>query len=305
MLPPNRDAQNDSMARLRAIGLALAGIALFGLLDMQAKVLGGHYPVAEVVWARYAGHCLLMLVVLGPRHGRGLVRTRRLGVQLTRGVLLLLSTAFFFAALSYLPLAEAAAIGFVAPLLVTLLSIPMLGERVGWRRLTAVAVGFGGVLVILRPGGALFTAAALLPLCTAVTYGLYQILTRRIGASENPVASLFYTSLVGAAAMTLVVPFIWVTPDWRHAPMFLALGICGGVGHFLMIRALQLAPVSLIAPFGYSAMIWSLLFGWAIFGQFPDGFSLVGIAIVIASGLYVAYRESVRLRALRADSRQD
>ncbi|WP_119419218.1 DMT family transporter [Desertibaculum subflavum] len=305
MLPSNREAQNESTARLRAIGLALAGIALFGLLDMQAKVLGALYPVPEVVWARYAGHCLLMLIVLGPRHGRGLVRTRRLGVQLVRGVLLLLSTGFFFTALSYLPLAEAAAIGFVAPLLVTLLSIPMLGERVGWRRLTAVAVGFGGVLVILRPGGSLFTPAALLPLCTAVTYGLYQILTRRIGTSENPVASLFYTSLVGALAVTMVVPFVWVTPDWRHAPMFLALGVCGGLGHFLMIRALQLAPVSLIAPFGYSAIIWSLLFGWLIFGQFPDRYSLVGIAIVIGSGLYVAYRESVRLRALRAESRAD
>lgn len=305
MLPQTRDAQNESTARLRAIGYALAGIALFGLLDMQAKVLGSLYPVPEVVWARYAGHCLLMLIVLGPRHGRGLVRTRRLGVQLVRGVLLLLSTGFFFAALSYLPLAEAAAISFVAPLLVTLLSIPMLGERVGWRRLTAVVVGFGGVLVILRPGGSLFTPAALLPLCTAVTYGLYQILTRRIGTSENPVASLFYTSLVGAAVMTLVVPFAWVTPDWRHAPIFLALGICGGVGHFLMIRALQLAPVSLIAPFGYSAMIWSLLFGWLVFSQFPDRISLVGIAIVVGSGLYVAYRESVRLRALRAGSRLD
>lgn len=305
MLPPDRDAQNDSTARLRAIGLALAGVALFGLLDMQAKVLGARYPVPEVVWARYAGHCLLMLIVLGPRHGRGLVRTKRLGVQLVRGVLLLLSTGFFFTALSYLPLAEAAAIGFVAPLLVTLLSIPMLGERVGWRRLTAVAVGFGGVLVILRPGGSLFTPAALLPLCTAVTYGLYQILTRRIGTSESPVASLFYTSLVGALAVTMVVPFVWVTPDWRHAPMFLALGVCGGLGHFLMIRALQLAPVSLIAPFGYSAIIWSLLFGWLIFGQFPDRLSLAGIAIVIGSGLYVAYRESVRLRALRAASRRD
>lgn len=305
MIPSNRDAQNESTARLRAIGLALAGVALFGLLDMQAKVLGGLYPVPEVIWARYAGHCLLMLVVLGPRHGRGLVRTGRLGVQLARGVLLLLSTGFFFTALSYLPLAEAAAIGFVAPLLVTLLSIPMLGERVGWRRLTAVAVGFGGVLVILRPGGSLFTPAALLPLCTAVTYGLYQILTRRIGISEKPVASLFYTSLVGALAMTLVVPFVWVGPDWRHLPMFLALGVCGGVGHFLMIRALQLAPVSLIAPFGYSAIIWSLLFGWLVFGQFPDRISLVGIAVVVASGLYVAYRESVRLRALRAEARRD
>jgi drug/metabolite transporter (DMT)-like permease len=290
MPPQNRDAQNDSKARLRAIGLALAGIALFGLLDMQAKLLGGYYPVLEVVWARYAGHCLLMLVILGPKHGMGLVRTRRLGMQLIRGVLLLLSTGFFFAALSYLPLAEAAAIGFVAPLLVALLSIPILGEQVGWRRLTAIAVGFGGVILILG---------------TAVTYGLYQIFTRQIGASENPVASLFYTSLVGAVATTLVVPFVWETPDWRHAPFFLSLGICGGVGHFLMIRALQLAPVSLIAPFSYSAMIWSLTFGWLVFGQFPDQISLIGIAIVIGSGLYVAYRESVRYRALRAGSGGD
>lgn len=305
MPPQNRDAQNDSKARLRAIGLALAGIALFGLLDMQAKLLGGYYPVLEVVWARYAGHCLLMLVILGPKHGMGLVRTRRLGMQLIRGVLLLLSTGFFFAALSYLPLAEAAAIGFVAPLLVALLSIPILGEQVGWRRLTAIAVGFGGVILILRPGGSLFTPAALLPLGTAVTYGLYQIFTRQIGASENPVASLFYTSLVGAVATTLVVPFVWETPDWRHAPFFLSLGICGGVGHFLMIRALQLAPVSLIAPFSYSAIVWSLTFGWLVFGQFPDQISLIGIAIVIGSGLYVAYRESVRYRALRAGSGGD
>lgn len=299
MTTSDRNSAEDGAGRLKAIGFALGGIALFGLLDMQAKYLGALYPVPEVIWARYAGHFLLMAAVLGPRYGRTLVRTQRLGLQMVRSVLLLLSTGFFFTAVSMLPLAEAAAIGFVSPLLLVVLSIPMLGERVGWRRMTAVAVGFAGVLLILRPGGSLFTPAALLPLGTAVTYAVYQILTRKIAATENPMASLFYTSLVGAGVMTLAVPFVFVMPAWQHLPMFLSLGVLGGVGHYLMIKALNGAPASVIAPFSYSAMIWSLTYGYLIFGNFPEPVALVGIAIIVASGIYVAYRESVLIRLRR------
>jgi len=299
----DRPVPDEGATRLKAIGFALGGIALFGLLDMQAKYLGSRYPVSEVVWARYAGHFLLMLVVLAPRHGRALVRTKRFGLQMTRSILLLLSTAFFFTAVSILPLAEAAAIGFVSPLLLVLLSIPMLGEKVGWRRMTAVAVGFAGVLLILRPGGSLFTWAALLPLATAVSYSLYQILTRKIATTENPIASLFYTSLVGAAVTTLVIPFVFVMPAWQHLPMFASLGVLGGLGHFLMIKALNGAPASVIAPFSYSAMIWSLGFGYLVFGNFPEPLALAGIGVIVASGIYVAYRESVLIRARRRSLR--
>lgn len=299
MTTSERNTAEEGAGRLKAIGFALGGIALFGLLDMQAKYLGSLYPVPEVVWGRYAGHFLLMAAVLGPRYGRTLVRTKRLGLQMVRSVLLLLSTAFFFTAVSLLPLAEAAAIGFVSPLLLVLLSIPMLGEKVGWRRMSAVVVGFCGVLLILRPGGSLFTPAALLPLGTAVTYAFYQILTRKIAATENPMASLFYTSLVGAAVTSIAIPFFFVMPAWQHVPMFISLGVLGGVGHYLMIRALNGAPASVLAPFSYSAMIWSLTYGYLIFGNFPEPIALVGIAIIVASGIYVAYRESVLIRQRR------
>ena len=194
-----------------------------------------------------------------------------------------------------MPLADAYTITFTAPLLVTVFSIPWLGERVGWRRWSAVLAGFAGVLIVLRPGlGATHWALAL-PLIAALGFALYQILTRKVSAvpGESPLAMLFYLACVGTAIMTVLVPFFWqeVAPvDWLAMT---AMGALGGLGHLILIRALTIAPASLLAPFVYSQIVWALVLGYLVFGDVPDRWMLVGCCVIVASGLYVFYREAV------------
>jgi drug/metabolite transporter (DMT)-like permease len=283
-------------SRLRGIALVLVTVAIFSCLDTMSKYLSQIYPVPGLVWFRYLVHMLLMLAILGPRLRWRLIRSARPGLQIVRSLLLLLATYFFFNALRVMPLAEAAAISFVSPLLVTLLSVPLLGETIGPRRVAAVSVGFLGMLIILRPGGHLLSSAALLPLGNAFAYSLYQIITRKLSATEDPYATLFYTALVGTAATTLVLPFGFAMPHGIHILMLLAMGSFGGFGHFLLIRAFRDAPASVLAPFSYSQLVYSTCLGYLVFGDFPDIWTLVGMAVIVASGIYVGYRESLLAR---------
>ncbi|HYM30093.1 MAG TPA: DMT family transporter [Candidatus Cybelea sp.] len=287
-------------ARLRGIALILTAVMIFACLDTTAKYLGRLYPVPGLVWARYMVHMLLMAAVLGPHMRWRLIRSAHPLAQVGRSLLLLASTYFFFNALRFMPLAQAAAIGFVSPLAVTALSVPLLGEKVGIRRWSAVIVGFLGVLVILRPGGGMLTMAALLPLGSALTYSFYQIITRKLSATEDPLATLFYTALVGAAGTTLALPLGFAMPQGWHIVLVAAMGVFGGLGHFLLIKAFRDAPASLLAPFSYSQLLYSTVFGYLVFGDFPDAWALVGMAIIVASGIYVGYRESIRARQERA-----
>lgn len=281
---------------IRGILLMMLAVALFALLDTVVKYLGRHYPVPGLVFARYGVHLLVMLILLAPRRGLGLVRTSRPGIQIVRSLLLLGASFFFFTALKYLPLAEAAAIGFVTPFLVTAFSVPLLGEKVGIRRWSAVAAGFLGVLIIIRPGAEAFSIGAIFPLLMALCYSVYQILTRKISAHEDAIVSLFFTALVGTLVMSLVLPFAWVTPTtlW-HGTLVVATGCLGAFGHFVLIKALAHAPASVLAPFSYSQLLWVTLFGYLVFGDLPDLIAVLGMAVIIASGLYIAWREA-RLR---------
>ena len=278
------------------IGMTLLAIGLFAFMDTIGKSLMQRYPPAQVVWARYFFQCTLMLLML-PRLGvMGFLRTRRHALQIGRGLLLLVSTGCMYAAISVVPLADAYAITFTAPLLVTALSVPLLKERVGWRRWTAVVVGFIGVLIVIRPGFGQVPWQLLLPLITAACFAVYQIFTRMISVDpcETPFVMLFYLAWVGAAAMTLVVPFYWqpVVPrtDWLWMA---AIGGLGALGHLILIRALMIAPASLIAPFTYSQILWALILGFLVFGDLPDAWMLAGCTVIIASGLFVFYREAV------------
>ena len=280
-----------------AVGIALAILAvlLFTLMDTIGKSLTATYPVVQVVWARYFFSLLALGALLPARGVVELVRTRRLGVQTGRGALVAVATLCMISAISVVPLADAYAITFTAPLMVTLFSIPLLGERVRWRRWTAILVGFSGVLVVIRPGFAEVHPAMLLLIVTAACFALYQILTRQVSRvpGESTFAMLFYLSLVGAVAFTIAAPFFWrtVVPfDWVW---LVAMGILGALGHLPLIRALTLAPASLVAPFAYSQIIWALALGWLIFGDLPDGWMLAGCAVIIGSGLYVFYREAL------------
>jgi len=228
---------------------------------------------------------LLMLMLLAPRMGLDLLRTRRPGLQVMRGLLLVGSTGLFYLALRYLPLAEAAAITFVAPVMVTALSGPMLKERVGPRQWAAVTLGFIGVLVIIRPGGGMLSYASVFPLITALLFALYQIMTRKLAGRENPFTTLFFTALVGTLAASLMLPFSWQTPSLTQAGLMVAIGCLGGLGHFLLIRAVEIASPTALAPFIYTQLVWSTLLAFVAFGEFPDLVSLLGMLVIIAAGL--------------------
>lgn len=280
-------------AYLRGILLLVAAVSTFSVLDAVAKYLSRTYPIPMIVWARYAFHVLVMVFVLGHTVGLGLVQTRRPGLQVLRGLVLVTSTIFFFSALAHLPIAEASAITFISPLLLTAMSAWILRERVRASAWVAVCVGFAGVLIIIRPGGAVFSPAALLALMTAVCFASYQLLTRKLAGVDSTVATLFIGAIVGTVVMTLVVPFHWHLPEsaW-HAMLFLAMGGLGAGGHFVLIRAFEYAPASVLAPFVYAQLVMVLLLGWLVFDTFPDGPSLAGMAIIVASGIWIGTHQT-------------
>ena len=277
--------------RLGGITLMISGSLMFLLLDSVAKHLGRNLPVLEVVWGRYVFHLLFIVILMRPRSLTSLFATRHPVKQVARSLLLLGATMSFFTALKYMPLADAAAIGFTWPLIVTALSVPLLGERVGLPRWAAVVAGFVGALIIIQPGAGLIHWATMMPLCMAVCYGLYQILTRMVGSDDGPVTSVFYTAVLGALAMTAVVPFLWQMPTPLQWLEMAAMGATGGFGHFLVIRSLQLAPASVLAPFAYTQLVFAMVLSWALFSDVPDTATVGGAAIVALAGLFVIYRE--------------
>lgn len=273
----------------RAAGFLMVGTCgLFVAMDAIAKALGPDYPVAQIVWARYAFHLgsLLVFLVLTGRLA-SVSRTRRLGLQLGRAALMLLSTALYFVALRFIPLAVATALAFISPLIVIALAAPLLGERVERRCWAAVAVGFVGALVIIRPGFGEIHWAMLLPLIVALTRALYSLATRALGATDHPYTTLFYSALVGTVVTGAWLPFEWRTPDAAGLALMTALGLFGAVSHFLLIRAYVHAPSAVLAPFSYSELAWAIAFGVVAFGEYPDLRSLVGAAIIALSGLYI------------------
>lgn len=270
----------------------VAAVGLFVTMDTIAKFLTRWYPVPFIVWARYVSNLALLLAFLAVRGELRLLRSARPGLQFARGLLLALATTLFFTSLSVLPLADANAIGFVMPLFVAALAVPMLGERLEMPRLLAILVGLAGALIIVRPGSELFTPYALLPLGMAVCNALYQILTRKLAGVEPPLTSLVWGAMVGAVLMSGVAPFVWVAPQaLSHGALILAIGVLASVGHFLLIRSYEFAGASLLAPYTYTALVWAMLSGWLVFGDFPDGWSLVGMGVIVLSGLYLANRQ--------------
>lgn len=282
--------------RLTAIGLICGAFVCFSGLDASAKWLGaqGVHPL-QTVWARYAVSVVLVSVFINPWRVPGLLQTKRPVLQLGRSALLLLSTALNFVALNHLRLDQTVSIQFLAPLLVAVLAWPLLGERVGPRRVAAIVVGFLGIMVITRPGLEGFHPAALLSLGSAVCYAFYNVSTRLLAQDDSSQTTMFYSGLVGALALTPLLPGVWTSPATPLAwTVMLGTGAFGAVGHWLLILAHARAPASLLAAFIYSQIIWMAGLGWFIFGDAPDGWTVAGSGIVIASGLYILHRERVR-----------
>jgi len=278
-------------AVLRGALLMCAGVLMFPFLNASVKYLGAHYPVAQIVWARFTGHLVIMAIVFLPQYGRALVATRRPLVQIGRSLLMLLSNGVFVLAIPFVPLATASAIGFTSPLLVTALSVPLLHESVGWRRWTAVLVGFAGALLVIRPGSGLHGPAVLL-LASSACYALYLIATRWVSFYDSAATGIVFAALFGSLAMSFVLPFVFVAPQSAlDAALFLGLGLFGGGGHYLVIRAFQLGPAAVMAPLGYVELVGTTILGYLIFGNFPDLWTWIGAGIIIASGIYIAWRE--------------
>ena len=294
-------AQNDI---LRGIAFMTCAVSMFPFINASAKYLSADYPITEIVWARFAGHLVFVVLAFFPRLRWSLFSTTRPVIQITRSMLLLASTSLFVSAIGRLPLATASAIGFASPFIVTALSVPVLGEQVGPRRWTAVAIGFIGVLIVIRPGAGFANWAALLVLGSTSSYAIYQVITRLIALHDKPETGIVYAALVGTAVMSAIAPFEWRLPaaalDWA---LFGCLGFFGGFGHYFVIKAFRCGPAAVIAPFSYGELVGSTVIGYFAFGNFPDAWTWFGASIIVACGVYIAYREGVRRQMVAAASR--
>ena len=274
-------------------GMALAVLAgfLFVTSDSIVKLAREDLPAIMVVWGRFAAHMVLMLVLFPGTKLLPLFRARRRVLVIVRAFLLLVCTTLFFIAIGHTGLAEANAIMFVTPFFVVALSIPLLGEVVGVRRWSAVIVGFFGILLILRPGFQEIHWAYFLFLGVAFFYALFAILTRSLSQTEHAGSMWFYTALVGFVATSAVVWLSWVTPSPRQWLMLGAIGVIGGGSHYVVIQAYRRAAASVLAPFQYVHIVWATLYGYLLFGDFPDSWTIAGAAVIIGCGLYVWFRE--------------
>lgn len=273
--------------RRAGIALMLGIMVMFAGYDATSKFLSPRYPVSELLWVRYLTHVGLILAIFGPRMRLGLFRTARPFLQVLRASMLVAVSFLIMFGLRHISLADTTAIVFLAPLLVTALSSPLLKEKVGRPQWVAVVFGFIGVLVIVRPGGSALNPAMLFPLGSAVCYALYQVLTRKFSGAENPVTSHLFTGMLGLLVCSVTWQSDWIVPSLDHAILMVSLGVYAGVGHFLLIKVYERTPPVIAAPFSYTQLAWAVLFGYLFFGEMPDFFSMLGILIIAASGVYV------------------
>lgn len=285
-----------------AILLVVAACFLFSFLDASAKYLVLQGMAAPfVAWARFAIHLVLVALMLRVWTNLAALRTGNLPGQILRGAFLFGSTVFNFIALQTLQLAETIAIAFFSPMLTVALAGPLLGEWAGWRRWLAILVGFVGVLIVTRPGFGDFKVGYIFSFCFVVCHTLYIIMTRRMGASESSESLIFYSALTPALFMLPVVPLYGSIPQSAlHWGLLLVTGLCGALGHWLLIKAYKQATTAALAPYPYSQIVWMIGLGWVAFGDLPDLWTMVGAGVIVASGLYILHREHKLRLASRA-----
>jgi drug/metabolite transporter (DMT)-like permease len=283
-----------------AIGLMCVAWALFACLDTTAKYLitTTNIPAPQLVWVRFLGQLMAMVVALGLLSVPSLLRARKPTVQIVRSFLLLGSTAFNFLALKHLRLDQTTTIGFLTPLTVAVLAGPLLGEWIGWRRTIAVLVGFCGIVLAVRPGFAEVHPAVLLSLCGMLCYATFSIVTRYLAPFDRAEVTLFYSLLAGTVMVAPLALADWVWPSGTFIwLLLLSMGVYGGLGHYLFILAHRYAPASVVAPFLYISLLTHSTAGFIVFGHVPDQWTLAGAGIVILSGLYLLHRERATARA--------
>tara|TARA_B100001029_G_C15061385_1_gene458823 strand:- start:3636 stop:4523 length:888 start_codon:yes stop_codon:yes gene_type:complete len=278
---------------LKGVLFFMTAIFLISVVDTVCKVFTKDLHSIQLVWGYFVGINLTLWVFFlfkGEKFSN-LRRTERPLLQIIRPAFLVCSISSLFIGLTYLPIAEATVIGFVAPLFITALSVPILKESVDIHRWSAVAIGLVGVIIIIRPGGDLWHLASVMPLLGALFFALFQIITRLLAATERTHTTLFYTGLGGLAWSSLIVPFVWVTPSITHIFVFLSTGAMGAMAHLCMISAFDRAEASLLAPYNYTKLIWVSVLGYLIFNDVPSLDMWIGAIIIVSAGFYVLYRE--------------
>jgi drug/metabolite transporter (DMT)-like permease len=274
------------------IGLALLAFGSFTFIDTVVKVLGGQYHLLQVMFLNSLFGFIAVCAIAQGQGGLRRVRTAHLGLHVLRWAISFSGTLCLFYAFTQLPIANVYAVVFTAPLLITALSVPLLGESVGWRRWSAIAVGFAGVLVILQPGSAAFNGTSLIALLGAVAHALNLILVRRLGRHDPAECFGVYGNLLSVVAAGIVMPLVWVTPSPFHLLLAIIAGSIAGGGFWILATAFRHAPAAVVAPFQYAQMPLGLLVGWVVFDTSPEPAMLIGAAIVIGSGVYVVQREA-------------
>ncbi|MSO93008.1 MAG: DMT family transporter [Rhodospirillales bacterium] len=284
-------------ANARGILWMMLAVFIYVLSDALIKHLTESYPLIQVLWARFVFHAAFVALLVRHRLIAAL-KSRRPGMQLARAALQFTAALLFVVGLSTLPLADVNALYFAGPLIVTALSVPLLGEHVGLRRWIAVGVGFAGVLAIVRPGAGVVDPVALLILAAAVAFALYQITTRIVGRVDSTMTSLAVIGLFGSCVTSAIVPFVWQSPDLGGWVLMVTVGITAGMSHFAQIRALETAPAAVVVPFTYTSLVWATLFGFLGWGHFPDAWTIAGAVVIAGAGLYIFHRERVNRDAV-------
>ncbi|MDA0675702.1 MAG: DMT family transporter [Proteobacteria bacterium] len=274
----------------RGILLMVLAIFLFAVLLAVTKHLSQDYSVWQLLWARFAFDALFIVCIFH-RRVPTLLRPRAPALQWWRSFLMATAAVPYFYALKFLPLADVSAVLFLTPIMVTALSGPMLGERVRRRRWMGVVLGFTGALIVIRPAAEVAQWAVILPLLSAVARAFYQLSTRQLSGRDHPYTSTLYEPLVGVLVFTGVLPFVWTTPDATGWALMILLGVAGAVGHYVLLKAMEVAAASVIAPFNYLGLLWATLFGYVLFGDLPDIWTGVGAAVIVGSGFYIFYHE--------------
>lgn len=284
---------------LLGIALMLIGIAAFAVMDALVKWLTEDYPVPLVVALRSWFGLPVLFILVHLEGGIASVKTKRPLAHFSRYALVFILSFSFFWGLSQMKLIDAVALSFAAPILSAALAVPLLKEPVGWHRWGAIGVGFCGVLIMLRPGIGVFQWAALVVLGSALSYALLMITTRAFKSTESMAALIFYPQVGMSLTGLVIAPLFWVTPTLNDLGLFTLAGVFGSVGILCLTQAFRLAPVAVVSPFEYSALIWAAMLGFALWGELPDALTVAGASVVAASGLYILYRETVKMGRAR------
>ena len=276
---------------MKAIIFSLLGWMFLPVMDGFAKYLSDDLPILQITWARYFFTVAFVFPIMFFFYKKQLVWSDKPKLQILRGLILLSANICFFYAISIISLAKALTLAFIAPLIVTAFSPILLEEKVGFRRWTAVAVGFIGSLVVIRPGFLELNLASLAALGTGFFYGFYLIITRKLSTSDNPLLTLLITGMVGAVLVSVIIPFYWVKPTLNQWSLMAGIGVFACIGHLFLILSLKYADASKLAPLGYTEIIPNVIIGYYFFNEFPDNWTYLGLFIIVLSGLYISKRE--------------